>query len=335
MPTQTDMPIPAYQHGDAKAFFALMDLTFATYQVTDAAKQFLYAMQALTPELRTLAASITNAEEDNKYSALKKLVIETTETPEKDRIQQLLSQATMGSRRPSEYLQHLNKLAGDEGEQAGRSSIVRAIWFKNLPADMQPIVAGSKGDTITELAETADKIWDYRRPHEPQMNALHTTATHTSAHHTVEINNIRDKFREENHKLQLASTKAQAQMEAMQTSMSLMNEALQSLRIEVQRLSYNSIHNNNTFQQSAFNRGRSLSRDTSRPYAQRDRTPPTQHGSYARASSRSRQPSPHTPRGDDTACWYHTTFGAAARSCQTPCSWNPSRTQGPLNDQAA
>ena len=52
--------------------------------------------------------------------------------------------------------------------------------------------------------------------------------------------------------------------------------------------------------------------------------------SRSRSSSRTRQPSPaHPPPAESSLCWYHHTYGEAARKCRSPCSYS---TQS--NDQA-
>ena len=322
-----DFTLPQYESEDAEAYFCLVDATFAAYEVTDEAKKFLLTMGALTPELRVTAKKIFELEPEQRYQALKKLIVEKTKKPENQRIQQLLNGAQIGDRRPSDYLQYLRQLMGEKKEENG--TILRTIFLNNLPAQMRPIVAATKALTLDDHAETADKIFDLMRPQQQTLNAVQGEAQHNAHSHTLEISNIRLEFNGELHKLQIAASQAKSQIETLQASMSLMNETLRSLQMELQRLSYN-----RPYTQPPPNftgRGRSTSRGPPNTYNRRSDTP---HSNYKAAQQHThttdppRATSPH-PSGSDASalCWYHATYGQQARSCHTPCSWNQGNLQ--------
>lgn len=50
-------------------------------------------------------------------------------------------------------------------------------------------------------------------------------------------------------------------------------------------------------------------------------SPATQPRRRPRSRSRSRTSSPGSARATSTHCWYHRTFGSAARKCCQPCTW--------------
>ncbi|VUZ50070.1 unnamed protein product, partial [Hymenolepis diminuta] len=87
---------------------------------------------------------VHKAPEDNSYDTLKKVIIGRLSDPQEKRVQQLLLQAELGDRTPSQLLRHMRSLLGEN---------------RCLPANMTTCLATNVNrGNLDELAEAADKI---------------------------------------------------------------------------------------------------------------------------------------------------------------------------------
>jgi hypothetical protein len=236
-------------------------------------------------------------------------------------MQLLLSTTTIGDRKPSEFLQHLRTLIGEKQEHD--SPIIKQLFMDHLPSEIKPIVAATKSDKLDDLAETADRVHNITRTRSTKhISSIHDTTHEHKYAQATEIASLHPEFNDELHKLQIAAAKTSAQVKTMETSFTMLSEAIQSLRLEVQRNSYNTQYQQ---QQEPYYqpRGRSTSRG-----------PSNNHWRSDTASPASRKPPHYTPQTSHqhstppqhqhaaNLCWYHTSYGALARSCNAPCAWN-------------
>jgi len=73
---------------------------------------------------------------------------------QEQRTRQLLELEEIGDRKPSQFLQHLRTLAGENVPD----SLLRTLWLGRLPNQMQVILATRTEDRLNEVAEQADRI---------------------------------------------------------------------------------------------------------------------------------------------------------------------------------
>lgn len=91
---------------------------------------------------------------ENKYITLKQELIRRLSISEQQRVERLLNDEERGDRKPSAFLRHLQSLAGPSKDD----SILRQLWMRRLPGQVQAILAAQSDLTLDKLAELADKI---------------------------------------------------------------------------------------------------------------------------------------------------------------------------------
>ncbi|XP_013170317.1 PREDICTED: uncharacterized protein LOC106119726 [Papilio xuthus] len=106
----------------------------------------------------------------DKYQHLKAELIKRFSTSKKQRTRQLLSEEQRGDRKPTAFLRHLRNLAGPKGDE----DIIRELWIRHLPGEIQRILIAQEDLPLEKLAEIADNIMD-TLPHTPA--AINETRT--------------------------------------------------------------------------------------------------------------------------------------------------------------
>lgn len=90
-----------------------------------------------------------------KYKILKEELIKRLSMTEEQRVRQLISDEKMGDSRPSQFLRHLQSLAGSTFNDL---NMIRQLWLRRLPNQIQAILATQMDLTLEKLAELADKV---------------------------------------------------------------------------------------------------------------------------------------------------------------------------------
>ncbi|KAL0808859.1 hypothetical protein ABMA28_012529 [Loxostege sticticalis] len=98
---------------------------------------------------------IMNPPAENKYKKLKEELIRRLSTSEEQRVRRLLSDEELGDRKPSTFLRHLKSLAGSNLKD---DNLLRQLWLRRLPNQVQAILAAQADLGLDKLAELADKI---------------------------------------------------------------------------------------------------------------------------------------------------------------------------------
>ncbi|XP_075526581.1 uncharacterized protein LOC142558317 [Dermacentor variabilis] len=93
---------------------------------------------------------------ENAYQMLKETLIRRVTPTELERLQQLLREAELGDRRPSQLLRHMQQLAGDATASDGR--LVRELFLQRLPTSVRIGLTASGDTDLAKMAELADKL---------------------------------------------------------------------------------------------------------------------------------------------------------------------------------
>ncbi|BHF68522.1 hypothetical protein SprV_0301155800 [Sparganum proliferum] len=102
---------------------------------------------------------------DTPYSTLKAKVLRLNSVSDRQRYHQLLKEESLGDRKPSELKCRMRSLLGDMQVD---DIFVREMFLERLPADVQTILAsGSQDLTVSQLAETADRMIEVQRFQSP------------------------------------------------------------------------------------------------------------------------------------------------------------------------
>ncbi|GBP34514.1 hypothetical protein EVAR_29911_1 [Eumeta japonica] len=70
------------------------------------------------------------------------------------KLKQLLMHEELGDRKPSQFLRHLQGLAGPDIS----NDLLITIWTSRLPQNIQTVIAGQTAPTLELLADLADRV---------------------------------------------------------------------------------------------------------------------------------------------------------------------------------
>ncbi|XP_047020910.1 uncharacterized protein LOC124644739 [Helicoverpa zea] len=170
------MRCPPFCPEEPAVWFAQIEGQFVLGRISsDTTKFYTVVTQLETKYAMQVKDIITKPPETNKYEKLKTELINRLSASQEKRIQQLLIHEELGDRRPSQFLRHLQNLAGP----AGASDFVKSLWTNRLPQNIQTVIASQIADLpVEKLAEIADRVYDIV-PCTPQVAA--TSASTSTA----------------------------------------------------------------------------------------------------------------------------------------------------------
>lgn len=147
--------IPPFWPEDPELWFARLEGQFTISNIKTDSTKFYYAISqmdfATVAEVRDV---IKAPPAENKYEMLKTcLISRLTESHEK-KIKQLLVHEELGDRKPSQFLRHLQALAGPTVPD----DFLKTIWSSRLPSNIQTIIASQAETPLESLATLADRI---------------------------------------------------------------------------------------------------------------------------------------------------------------------------------
>ncbi|CAF4940687.1 unnamed protein product [Pieris macdunnoughi] len=92
-----------------------------------------------------------------KYENFKSELIKRLSASHRERkIQQFMMNEELGDRKPSQFLRHLQHLAGPTMPD----KFIRTFWSSRLPPNLQTIVVSQANMELEDLADLADRIHD-------------------------------------------------------------------------------------------------------------------------------------------------------------------------------
>lgn len=92
---------------------------------------------------------------ENRYAALKNELIKRLSTSQAEKTRQLLKDAQMGDKTPSQFLRVLRDLAGRDVHD----HLLREIWVSRLSNQIRPILAIEDDKPLDRLAKAADGVY--------------------------------------------------------------------------------------------------------------------------------------------------------------------------------
>lgn len=160
--------LPPFDPSDPEMWFTQAEWVLDNAGITSSRKKFQHVGASLqskyTRELRDFLLNPPSESED-PFSKLKQILLERFGQSKNNRMRQLLELEDIGDRTPSQFLRHLQLLAGT----AISRDMLRIIWTNQLDPLVQANLA-SQPSTIglDELAKTADNVMDSIRSWRPR-----------------------------------------------------------------------------------------------------------------------------------------------------------------------
>lgn len=147
--------VPPFWPDDPELWFAQLEGQFALANITVDSTKYNYVISNLEYKYFTEIKDIVkNPPNTNKYDKIKSELISRLSSSQEQRVRQLLTHEDIGDRKPSQFLRHLQNLAGPNVPD----DFVRSLWSSRLPTHIQVIVASQPRSSLDELATLADTV---------------------------------------------------------------------------------------------------------------------------------------------------------------------------------
>lgn len=158
---QVSIKIPPFIASNPAVWFQLVDMCFELGKVTCETTKFKLLITSLdTKYIAEVQDLILKPPELTPYSTLKKELINRLSSSEEEKTRRLLEHEEIGDRRPSQFLRHLQQLAGSSFPD----NILRTLWIGRLPQNVQAILASQKTSDLSEVADLADRVMEALTP---------------------------------------------------------------------------------------------------------------------------------------------------------------------------
>ncbi|CAD7090648.1 unnamed protein product [Hermetia illucens] len=153
----TRIVLPQFIPREPQVWFAVSEQVFQTHKIICESERYSIAVAALDPKYALEVKDIIlKPPAEKPYTAFKEALIARLGSSQEQQLRQLLEREEIGDRKPSQFLRHLQHLAGS----AVGDDFVRTLWMSRLPASMQGILTTQKNESLVKQAELADAIGD-------------------------------------------------------------------------------------------------------------------------------------------------------------------------------
>ncbi|KAJ8728555.1 hypothetical protein PYW07_006251 [Mythimna separata] len=163
--------IPPFWPEKPNIWFCQVEGQFKMARITDDSTKFYYVLAQLDRQhSEEVEDIITSPPPTDKYEKLKSELIKRLSVSREKKVKQLLQSEELGDRKPSQFLRHLQNLAGPTIPE----DFLRTMWTSRLPSNLQTIVASQLSLSLAELADLADRVHDIA-PASPHVAAASTS----------------------------------------------------------------------------------------------------------------------------------------------------------------
>lgn len=168
--------VPPFWPDDPALWFAQLEGQFVLAGITADATKCYYATAQLEHRYAVEVKDIIqDPPKDGKYNKLKNELVKRLTASQEKRIQQLLAHEELGNRKPSQFLRHLQTLAGP----TVTSEFLRTLWAGRLPTHIETVVATQRRLSLEEVADLADTVYDIVST-TPQVATMRPTYTNNT-----------------------------------------------------------------------------------------------------------------------------------------------------------
>ncbi|KAK4874811.1 hypothetical protein RN001_014171 [Aquatica leii] len=152
---RVSMKIPPFWASDPEMWFAQVESHFQISGISSNETKYGNIASSLEVKYACEVRDIlTKPSQTNRYETLKRELIKRLSATHQQRMRQLLEREELGDRKPSQFLRHLEALAGTSVPD----DLLKSIWTSRLPQNTQAILAVQKAANLADSAELADAI---------------------------------------------------------------------------------------------------------------------------------------------------------------------------------
>lgn len=167
--------LPPVWKNNISVWFVQAEANFEVAQITNDTTKYNYILSSIDTEtLNAVTDIILNPPANEKYKTLKERLIQEFSDTQSQQIRKLLSELTLGDKKPSVLLRQMKELATN----SVTDEFLKAIWLERLPSQTQAILSVSTA-SLSELATLADKINEIKS--ENQIYAVSNPENSTQA----------------------------------------------------------------------------------------------------------------------------------------------------------
>lgn len=156
--TTSVIRLPAFIPNDPDVWFLQVEWILKNAGITSSREKFEHVGASLEPKyIREVRDLLVNppSESEDPFSKLKEALLERLGQSQVARTRQLLEREDIGDRTPSQFLRHLQSLAG---EKTG-TDVLKVIWTNQLDPIVQACLATQpSASKLDDLAKIADNI---------------------------------------------------------------------------------------------------------------------------------------------------------------------------------
>lgn len=160
---RVSVKLPAFWPDKPAVWFAQVEAQFQIAGITADNTMFNYVIAQLDQKLAAEVEDLITRPpvKGQQYLKLKEELIRRLSMSEEQRVRQLISEEELGDRRPSQFLRHLRSLAGGA---LSDENILRQLWLRRLPQQVQAILASQAELSLDKLADLGDKVMEISGP---------------------------------------------------------------------------------------------------------------------------------------------------------------------------
>lgn len=149
--------IPPFWPEEPGLWFAQVEGQFLISGITSDATKFYHVVAQLDQQYAAEVKDIIiSPPAENKYIKLKTELTKRLSASQEKKVKQLLMHEELGDRKPSQFLRHLQTLAGPNVPD----SFLRTLWSSRLPHNIQTVIASQTDVPLETVADLADRIYE-------------------------------------------------------------------------------------------------------------------------------------------------------------------------------
>lgn len=140
-------------------WFIQTEAQFGIARLTSEITKYNYVVAALPQDVaESMTDILENPPTTNQYSNIKNILIERHSLSIEKRIRKLVSDESMGDKKPSEFFRTLKKLAGTSGTVG--EEFLKKLWFNRLPNLLNIALIPHKDESTEKTLKVADQVWE-------------------------------------------------------------------------------------------------------------------------------------------------------------------------------
>ncbi|XP_026471526.1 uncharacterized protein LOC113375794 [Ctenocephalides felis] len=164
--------IPQFWYDEPQLWFAMIEAYFNENRIKSEESKYEHMLSFLDKRLaRKVEDIIINPPPVDPYTKLKTKVIRRQSLSEDKKIRRFLQHEELGEHEPSQFLRHLESLAGTTIDQV----FLKTLWLQKLLTFTQQVLKAHQSMSVEDLAAIADSIEVTSAPVGPRLNNLQTT----------------------------------------------------------------------------------------------------------------------------------------------------------------